>query len=171
MTTPTNVVKAPEKPRVENPPVMKARTRGHISEVLDGLAESYKADNPDKEVAFVYDPINNPGMSKRMRRTAQGYKEVKATDLKKENPFGGKEGPVRVGDLVLMTVDKTTHTQLKKDLSDLAKAEMERVKPAFQSAVSEITAEGATGTHTGRPIGSLSMEFQERDVHIDQRKE
>jgi hypothetical protein len=177
MTTSNTSIKAPaaspvvEKPRVSNPPVMKARSRGHVSEVLDGLAEAYKADHPDKEVAFVYDPTNNPGLSKRMRRTAQGYVEVRADDMKKDNPFGSKEGAVRVGDLVLMAIDKTQHAQLRKDIDDLAKAEMERVKPSFDSTVAEIAVQGNTGTHTGRPIGSLSMEIQEREVNIDQRKE
>jgi hypothetical protein len=155
--------------KVTNPPRVRARMRGHMSEMLESTAEAFLKANPSLDVRYVYDPASKPENSKRMSRLAEGYRIVNGKELGNAN-LGDANAPVRIGDLTLMAIPKEKKEELQRERDEIVREEMNRLTPAFHDSVKAISEVGPSGTHEGRPIGNVTIKVEEKVYELEQRK-
>ncbi len=144
------------------PPRITARSRGTYNNVLTNIAEAYRSANPSKDVRMVYAPQHRPEHSKIMRRQSEGYEFVTRDELGIDTP-GGKAGEqVRVGDTVLMAIDKDVLAANAEYMNQLAKDDARRVQDSFYNSQAEFTA----GEHTSKPLGRISSSTEEKELKL-----
>lgn len=167
-----NEAKAKEKKAA---PVVRVRSRGQVSQALERFAEAYRARYPERDVRYVYDPTHKPELSGVMGRQAMGYEIVKygelglpETDEKKE------EQTVRVGDLVLMSIDKKTKAALREERAQWARDRTTSVQRQYYDEIERAASEKTPSHHSGpaaRPLGRAVIEEREHVYEVNQREE
>lgn len=165
---------ATEKAKKEAP-VVRVRSRGQISGTLERFAAMYEQRYPEKATRYVYDPSHKPELSGVMGRQAMGYEVVTwgeigivGDDRRKE------EDPVRVGDLVLMGVDKEIKEKLRAERRQWAKDQTESVQRKFYEEIEKEAESKTPGHHrspVARPLGRAVIEERDFEYDIQQREE
>lgn len=158
----------------KEPPVVRTRSRGQVSTSLETYAKAYRDRYPDRDVRYVYDPSHKPELSGVLGRKAQGYQIVTLGEAGLASTSDEEDNPVRVGDLVLMSIDKKTRGQLRKEVNDKAAEQRLSVDRQFREAVNAAAEAADKEGHTRapvRPVGRASIEEREREYEIEQRGE
>lgn len=154
----------------KDPPRIMTRSRGRITETLEGLAEQYEEANPGMKCRWVYSPEHKPELSNVISRKAQGYKTVTGELHPNASEMLGLEDsePVRVGDLILMAVPKEIYEQIRRELEERAQSEAERVNEEFYDEVEKISTAGMRSEHKPRPRGRAVIEEREFEFDVEQ---
>lgn len=155
---------------------IKVRSKGRVGATLEYYAELYRSKYPDRPVRYVYDPKHRPELSGTLGRQALGYQYVTMGDLGLASTSDEEETRVRVGDLVLMSVDKETADSLKSDLKRRAEEQHGLVDRQFRDS---IEAEAEAVAHKGggkykkplmKPMGGVVVEERTHEYNIDPNK-
>lgn len=165
-----------KKEKKEAPAVVRVRSRGQVSQALERFAEMYRNNYPERDVRYVYDPTHKPELSGIMGRQALGYQIVTYGELGLVDEKEGvaEDQTVRVGDLVLMSVDKDTKQALRDEREELARDQMKKVNREFYHEVEEEARKRTPRDHSGpgsRPIGRAVIEERSFEYDIEQREE
>lgn len=161
-------------PKGKETPVVRTRSRGQVSSVLHRYADEYREKHPGREVRYVYDPVHKPELSGVLGRQAMGYEKVTLGDIGMASTSDEEVKPVRVGDLILMSVDKETRDEAKKELRDRATEQRLSVDRSYRDAIDQ-AAEDAGAQKLGhsrepmRPIGRASIDEREKEYEFEQR--
>lgn len=159
----------------EQAPVVRARSRGVVSGSLENFAARYREQFPDRDVRYVYDPTHRPELSGVLGRQAEGYRIVRMEELGlEENPDLPGDKPVRVGDLVMMSISKVERAALRKERDGYAKEQRDSISRQFYAAQEQIAdahkKEGHTRPGT-RPIGNVDIQDKTFEYDIEQRSD
>lgn len=134
------------------------------------LADLYLENSEGKDVRWVYSPQHKPDLSNVLSRQADGYRLVKVEDLGEdlEHIVPGLEPdePVRVGDVVLMSIAADVRQGIFAELQARAVAERDRVEENFYAAIEEI--EASKDEYQPRARGRSVIEEVEREVEVDE---
>lgn len=155
----------------QTPPV-RVRARGQISGALERYAEKYREQYPDRDVRYVYDPQHKPELSGVLGRQAEGYEVVTLAEIGQTGENENK--PVRVGDLVLMSIPKEEREKLKLERQIIAAEQRASVQKEYYDEIEKSAHAARPGHHTrnpSRPIGIATVEEKELTYEIEQRKE
>lgn len=158
----------------KQPPVVRARSRGQISGALERYAGLYRRQYPDREVRYVYDPEHKPELSGILARQASGYEIVTNGEIEATGRGLKADDPVRVGDLVLMSIPKEEKEREEAYRHSQAKEQLKRVDRDFYHEVGEAGNSAQKPGHKGppmRPVGSSKTEERELTYEVEQREE
>lgn len=154
----------PKAPRV------RVRNRGVVSGSLDGFAERYREQFPDRDCRWAYDPGHKPELSTLMAREADGYRLVRWEELGLD---GKKEGEsVRVADLVMVSISKREKMAIVADKMAAAREQRERVQREFYEEQEKQASANKPDHHARNPIkpmGSVSIIEKEHQYDVEQR--
>ena len=152
--------------RVPNVTVKKT---GKVDAMMQNLADLYLKDNPNMAVRWVYYPAHKPELANVLGRQAQGYQLVHGKDIGVDLPGFSKEDPVRVGDLVLMAVEKEVQDLIRKELNERASEQAASVDRKFYEEIENISQQAPDGTiHRSSARGKVTID--ERVTEIDQEQ-
>ena len=156
----------PEVP--DNVPRVTVQSKGRVTQMMEQLADLYKAKHPDRDVRYVYSPVHRPDLSNVLTRRAQGYIPVIAQELGTDVPGIKADEDVRVGDVVLMSIERATREAISQELEDLAKEQSSSVERSFYDSI-ESMGDGVSEEHKPRPRGRSVIEEREFAYDIEQR--
>lgn len=154
-------------------PSVVVKARGRINSVLDQLGAIYKSKNSDRDCRWVYAPTHKPELSNVLGRRASGYIEVTLKDLPEAKDLMHGLNPddvVRVGDLVLMSIEADLRAAYKKEAHNIAMEQSDRVGRAYYEKLMSEERAGPGGTvHKATGKGSVSIEEKTFEYDIEQR--
>jgi hypothetical protein len=161
----------PEREVKNAAPVTRVKSAGRVSRRLEVLAKMYLRTRPDKAVRFVYSPEHKPELSNVTSRHIDGYRMVYVKDLGDDVgemlPGMKPKDPVRVGDVVMMSIDADVRQELLAELDQAAAGELDRVEEEFHGAVKDMELEvGMRDEYKARPRGRSLTEIVEREVDV-----
>lgn len=98
-------------PERKAPPRVNARHMGTVNAIIDAYIIRLKAEFPDKHFRLVFAPAQGSQYAQVQKRMAMGYQIVdsEGMDLNQFSPHEGSE--VRVGDTIVMMIDKDLHEE------------------------------------------------------------
>lgn len=98
-------------PERKAPPRVNARHMGTVNAIIDAYITRLKAEFPDKHFRLVFAPAQGSQYAQVQKRMAMGYQIVdsEGMDLNQFSPHKGSE--VRVGDTIVMMIDKDLHEE------------------------------------------------------------
>lgn len=135
-------------------PRIRLRSRGTYTETMEAIENSYLKSHPDKGVRWVYAPEDKQDFSKLIKRRAMGYKEVTTDEIDVGALFGHSSGSlVRVGDVVLMSIDIDLQKQYALELHEIALENARRIRYEYYANVEALRA----GRHAGVPSGDIQI--------------
>lgn len=154
--------------------VPRVRTQtfgGPVQDMMLRFAERFRQLHPDAEVSFVYDPTHKPQLSKLSKRQSQGYRIVRGEELELQDHQLEEGKPVRVGDLVMMTVPAGLKDALDLEKAEIAAEELKRPKNEYYESIEgiEVPRPGG-GTERAKPVGDAKAEWVEREFDINQEE-
>lgn len=177
-TTPdTKERKTPSKSKKKDAPHTRVKSGGRVSRRLKLLADLYIKGHPGQDVRFVYSPENKPDLSNVTSRHIDGYRLVHVKDLGDDIaemlPGLKPNDPVRVGDVVMMSIASEIRQGIQAELDQAALDEHARVEEEFHDAVEQMELDkGMREEYKARPRGRSITELVERDVPVpDAHKE
>lgn len=93
------------------PPRVNARHMGTVNAIIDAYITRLRTEFPDKHFRLVFAPSQGSQYAQVQKRMAMGYEIVdsEGMDLNQFSPHKGSE--VRVGDVVVMMIDKGLHEE------------------------------------------------------------
>lgn len=141
----------PRKRTNKTPPKVRARKRGRTGQLMTMIEDKVKEAHPDVELRWVYEPPHEEQHSQVWRREIDGYSvvdpEVEGLDL----PHGKIGNRIKVGDLVLLMIDKEARAELDKENKERAELEASKSREAYYDSMRSLRA----GEHRGRPTGDI----------------
>ncbi len=163
--------RTPGKEEKRTAPVTRVRSGGRVSRRLEVIAEMYLKTRPDMAVRFVYSPEHKPELSNVTSRHIDGYRTVYVKDLGDDvgemMPGIKPEDPVRVGDVIMMSIAADVRQEIQDDLDRASADEMSRVEEEFHHAVEDMKLEsGMREEYKSRPRGRSLTEVVEREVDV-----
>lgn len=156
---------ATNKKERKTPPRVRARERGSINSMLESVARPYLEAHPDKEIRWVLAPEHNKELSQIYKRQAQGYTLVDPTEEGIDYPHGVTGSNVRVGDLVLMSIDKDYRVEDEERAQALAYKEANRSRDSYLAAMGRVQA----GKHKGVGVGDVKASTEE--ISLERKEE
>ena len=150
----------------KRPPRVRGRERGSTNNMLRSVAQPYKEAHPDKEVRWVLSPEHNKEMSQVYKRQAQGYELVDPTAEDIVYPHGVSGSVVRLGDLVLMAIDKDYRAEDEEQAVKVAKREAGKSRDSYLQAMRGIKAGEHEGVDT---MGDIEVSTEE--VSLERKEE
>ena len=141
------------------PPKVVMSTRGMMNDILEAPVEALREANPDKEYRWVYAPEGSSDFSKFTQKRVQGYRPVSVTEVEVEG-FGHSGDYLRVGDVVLMEIDKDTWEARGDFLRQQAIEAAQRPHTAFEQGL----AEQSKGKTT--PMGGIKKTATEHQLNL-----
>jgi len=177
ITPDTEERKTPSKDKKRKAPHTRVRSGGKVGQRLKMLADMYIKLNPEDDVRFVYSPEHKPELSNVTSRHIDGYRLVYVKDLGNDVaemlPGMKAEEPVRVGDVVMMSIEAEIRQEIQAGLDNAAAEEMSRVQEEFYEAIDEVKLRsGMRDEYKARPRGTTTTEHVEREVDVpDSHKE
>ncbi len=159
----------PSKEKKEAAPHTRVKSAGKVNRRLEILAEMYIKTHEGKDVRWVYSPIHKPELSNVVYRQADKYELVFVRDLGKDVavylPGMENDDLIRVGDVVMMSIDAEIRRGYQEDLDKAAEGEYARVEEEFYGTVDEIQlAKGMRQEYKVRPMGRSVTEAVEQEV-------
>lgn len=154
-------------------PVVRVRSRGVISGTLERYAARYREQYPGRDVRYVYDPQHKPELSGVVGRQATGYELVTYGELQMDLRGVKDDDVVRVGDLVLMSIDKETRAALKAEREQDALEQRQMVKRSYYEQIEKDANAAAKEGYTrppSHPIGDVTIEDKVFEYDVEQRK-
>ena len=164
---------SPKKAEDKKTPVVSVRARGRVNATLNELGRLYKERNIDRDCRWVYAPTHKPDLSNVFGRKAQGYVEVTIGELPEAEalmPGLSSDDVVRVGDVILMSIEAEVREQFKKDLHNAAEEQSKQVGRKFYESLmsgGEISSSGSAHKATGK--GSVTIEEKSFEYEVEQR--
>jgi len=157
----------------KDPPVVRVRSVGQVTSTLEKYAALYRVGHPDRDVRYVYDPTHKPELSAVLERASDGYEMVTLGEIGMASISDDENKPVRVGDLVLMSIDKETLSELKQIEADRATEQRMSVSRAYRDAIEAAASESQkSGTRSPiRSVGKVSIDLKEKEYEFEQREE
>ena len=146
---------------------------GRMNRRLKMLSDMYLQNHQGKSTRWVYSPEHKPDLSNVVSRQADGYALVYNKDLGaeflKSLPGMKPEEPVRIGDVVLMSIAAEVQKAFQRELDERAKGELERVEQEFHQKISDMEVPGGKmrEEYRARPRGRSVIEEVEREVSVD----
>jgi hypothetical protein len=133
------------------------RKRGVLNAMLEGPALKFEAEHPDMRARWEYCP---PGGDKTwiVAREGMGFKIVDASELGEATPSGQTEGPVRVGDMILMAAP--SHIVEAIDLEDarVAYEDHRTPKATYEESIRGLRVKLKDGTEkAAEPVGDIRV--------------
>jgi hypothetical protein len=157
----------------EKVPSITVKARGRINSVLDQLGALYRGRNPDRDCRWVYAPTHKPELSNVLGRRASGYVEVRLVDLPEAKDLMQGLNPddvVRVGDLVLMSIEAELREIYKKEAHDTAAEQGSRVgRKYYESLMNEERAGPDGKAHKATGKGAVTIEEKTFEYDVEQR--
>lgn len=145
------------KTKRRSPPSIKARVRGMYTQMREHLEKQFLDNNPGKRIRWAFDPEHERRLSKVRKHELAGYELVDAEAEGMEQIHGQQGSTVRLGDTVMMAIDKDEYEERKEELDSLAKEDARKSKKAYEDAVRGVR----KGEHAARPIGDISSRNEE----------
>jgi hypothetical protein len=150
-------------------PEVRAGVRGQVNSIKNHLIESFRRNNPDWDVRFVYAPEDRGDLTKILQRRVIGYQPVAADELGLETDdvelFSNSKGQVRVGDGMMMKILKTRRMELVAETIADAREEVARTRSQYYDSVASIRARSSLGEErTGMPTGDIAVSEEVREV-------
>lgn len=156
------------------PPAVRTRSRGQVSSTLSRFATMYRERYPDRRVRWVYDPEHKPELSGVLGRQSQGYEMVTKKHIEVASTSDEEDQPVRVGDLVLMSIDKESKDAVRKENRLRAEEQRKGVDRKYREQIKEVAEAAEAKDHSRapmRPVGRASIIEKEKEYEIEQRGE
>lgn len=154
-------------------PPVRVRARGQISRALESYAEKYREQYPDRDVRYVYDPAHKPELSGILGRQAEGYEIVTYSEVGDEKEDRADK-PVRVGDLVLMSIGREEREKLKLQREIAAAEQRVTVQRSYYEEIEKAATAAKPAHHSrnpSKPVGIATIEEKEFSYNIEQRSE
>lgn len=154
-------------------PFVRVRNIGQVTSTLERYAALYRAEHPDRDVRYVYDPTHKPELSGILERVSDGYTLVTNGEIGTASTSDEEHIPVRVGDLVMMSIDKKTQKDLRKADADIAAEQRLSVSRAYRDAIESAASEGRkVGARDPiTSVGQVSIDVKEKEYDIEQRSQ
>lgn len=149
------------------PPKVRARRRGTYTELRNSIAGEYKDKHPEKEVRWVYDPEHDPRYSRVRHYGVRGYELVDGETEGLTMPHGQSGTKVRLGDAVLMAVDRDVRAETDRELKADAEADARKSKDAYDRAIAGLS----TKEHEMVPVGGVTDVVEEKTMTIREKEE
>ena len=142
------------------------RERGMLNASLDQFARIYEATHKGRRAKWeYYNPTKEGGTDTVMFRQSMGFQIVDFSELQfGDAPEGGIEqkGPVRRGDMVLMSCTNETANRIRLDDAVAAEADLKAPEQAFKDSVSSNKTRLTDGTVEGaEPFGRIKQTTEE----------
>lgn len=153
---------ATKKADKKTPPTIRARRRGSTTDILKTVADQYLEKNPDREIRWVYAPEHDARHSQIYRRQAQGYKLVDPQNEELDFPHGITGSQVRVGDLVLMSIDKDSRSEDEQMQKEIAQREAAKSRDTYYEAQLRM------GKTSPRATGDISDRSEHFEVKVEE---
>ncbi len=150
-------------------PKVTVAGRGRINSMMNRLASMYVELNPDRAVRWVYSPMHRPELSTVLGRRAQGFAPVLVEDLHEEIPGMKPDEEVRVGDLILMSIEKEARDEMRAELKERALEQARSVDRAYYDSLTAETVSPSGEVHRARPRGRSVIEELEHSYELKQR--
>lgn len=148
-------------------PQVDSKKAGHVGQTLEGIALLYKQKHPDREVCWVYSPLHRGELSNVMTKRSQGYIPVMVKDVGTLDGFKSSD-QMRVGDLVLMSVEKEIHEKLEAEVKERADEQLNQIEQEYYENIGALDArEGAEPRM--RPAGRAVIEERDHEYEDKQR--
>lgn len=153
------------------PKRVRVRNRGQVTSTLERYGAAYRERYPERDCRYVYDPQHKQELSGVISRQADGYEIVTMGEIGLGGPE--KEGQtVRVGDLVLMSIDKEARQELIEAREQLSRDQLETVQRSFYDAQEALATEAmkeGMSKPPMKPMGSVLISEKQFEYDIDQR--
>ena len=148
------------------PPRVRARMRAKMTAVLENPVEKLRAKNPDKDYRFVRVPVEGEDFGAMDMRSMMGYKPVS----REESEVDGHSSTgdfIRVGDVILMEIDKEERQEILADLTEEALAEASRPEETYKASVRahRVRGQGA------EPVGEIEYHETEHEYVEPEKRE
>lgn len=158
MTTPTRptVVTDPSG-RSKADFFVAVRSRGMLNAMLEGPAQRFKNMNPGQAVRYEYWPANGD-LTLVTAREAFGWRVVDAAELDDGlQEHAQKEGPVRIGDLVLMTAPQDIADAQDEADARAADEDVKLPERAYRESLEENRVQTSSGVEDwAKPTGTIT---------------
>lgn len=154
--------------------VVRVRSRGQVSSVLEAYAEAYRKKFPERSVRYVYDPENKPELSGVVGRMAAGYEHVTWEDLGMTSDKRPAGGYVRVGDTVLMSIPTEVREEELLLRSEMAIEQRQTVQREYYAEIEKEADAVTPDTHSraaAAPTGRVSVKEKSFEYEIEQRSD
>jgi hypothetical protein len=138
--------------RVHSEFFASVRRRGILNAMLDTPAKQFEAANPDQLTRWEYAPQERPDINLVVAREAMGFRKVRMSELPGDSAL--EDGPVRCGDMVLMTGPRELTELLDAEDAKAARDDWLLPKTAYQEALEqEVGVQLKDGSYqTGKPV-------------------
>ena len=152
-------------PKVTSDFFVAVRERGFLNASLDELAKSFEADNPGRAAKWeFFRPSMDGGTDMVVNREAQGYELVDSKDwnMNMGSMSAQKEGPIRRGDLVLMSAPREIANMIRLQDAEAAHADLNAPKAAFEENVNSNKVKLSDGTlKAAEPFGTIKQSVEQ----------
>lgn len=139
------------------PPRVKAQNLGSMNTTVESPVDALREKYPNKDFRYVYAPEHDSKYAQLAKRKMQGYEPVPreaAEDAEIALPPSVAGDHIRVGDVVLMWIDKDKREVRQEELDERAQADAKRAQRVFEQNVRGNTKEGVGAT----PVGSVTRQ-------------
>lgn len=137
------------------------RARGILNTMLDEPVRKFEASNPGWRARWEYCP---PSGDKTLivAREGMGFRIVDAKELGEATPSGQKEGPIRVGDLILMAAESHIVAAIEMDDAKAAFEDYKLPEESYREHIRGIKARLRDGTEKPtQPVGGVRTAQEE----------
>lgn len=149
-------------------PKVNVKSAGRISATLEGIADDYRRQYPDREVRWVYHSATKPELSNVMSRRAEGYDLVKPDEFTESitaSSFTDEKGLIRVADVVLMSILAGQREANRAARQDMASDQLASVKDNYDASMGS----ARSGRHRATARGAVKLEPKDHEYEIEQR--
>lgn len=155
-------------------PSIRVRARGRLASITDELARLYREANPERDCRWVYAPTHKPELANVLTRRAQGYQEVTVNELPEAKDLMTGASPddaVRIGDVILMSIEAEVREIYKEELYQLAKEQGEQVQTQYYEKIAEESQKSSISgrKHKAAAKGSVKIEERELEYEYEQK--
>lgn len=145
--------------------------RGRVNFMLDTLAEMYEKNNPGRKARWIYSPLHRPELSSVLRRKAQGWRDVEGYELGDDVPGFKSNEIVRVGDLVLMSIEEESLKEIQEELKQRAIEASKMLDREYYESLTRTTVGKSGEVYRATPKGGVSINDIEFEYERHQREE
>lgn len=131
--------------KVQSEFFVAVRKRGMLNAMLDVVQEMFERNHPELATKWIYAPPNDNTFV--VAREGMGYRLVDASEVKEElTESEAKSGPVRRGDLVLMSCDKEIADEEARQDAQAARDDSKLADTAYREHLKSIGVRLRDGT-------------------------
>lgn len=133
------------------------RKRGVLNAMLDGPVKAFEANNPGMRARWEYCPASGD-KTLIVAREGYGFKVVDASSLGETTESGQREGPVKVGDLILMAAPAHIVDAIDMEDTRAAYEDWRTPQATYEESIRGLKVRLKDGSEKEtKPVGSIKV--------------